>query len=165
MYFMQISMPLLAWRHLRLTGRMAIMLDNIGKLPAGFEWWLCCGLLPSSCPATHPPSALCPLHSPSQTPVCWELTQTQLVEDHLKLGVKLSRASPPTWAHTVPLRHLHTLSRACPLHPAAGLEKLSCSEDSERCRHCWEMSLQGREKTIFRSRNIVFFWPIFRGGN
>lgn len=55
--------------------------DIIKNRPAGFEWWLWCGPLPSSCPAARPPSASWRLHSPSQTPVCWELTQTQLQGD------------------------------------------------------------------------------------
>lgn len=70
---------------------------NIKNRPAGFEWWLWCGLPPSSCPATRPPSASWRLHSPSQTPVCWEAKQRRLDGDERKVPVKLSSANsfPP----------------------------------------------------------------------
>lgn len=68
------------------TGRQKHINKN---RPAGSGWWLWCGLLPSSCPATRPPSASWRLHSPSQTPGCWESTPRQLDGDQRKLPVQL----------------------------------------------------------------------------
>lgn len=61
-----------------------------------------------------------------------------------------------TWEHTAPQSHPHKLSRACPPHRWAGLERLSSSEGFERCRHCWEMSLHTKREEHTEPKSLCW---------